>query len=94
VSDIPTLSEAAAFKLDPSKKYLLIFDKKTIRREDVIKIGEILKREGVWSMSIILHGDPKSVQIIEDNRKATEERPEGYCKDCLNGTHPPEARQK
>lgn len=68
------LVEGVAFKLEPDKKYLLIFDRHTVRINDVVKLGELIKKKGINSLALLLNGDPKTVQIIEDNRKATEEK--------------------
>lgn len=75
MSDVK-LVEGVAFKLEPGKKYLFIFDRTMISKSDVAKLGDVLHKDGIQGVSVLLHGDPKTVQIIEDNRKATEAKSE------------------
>lgn len=66
MSDVDVkLVEGTAFKLEEGKKYLIIFDKRMISRRDAAK----LSGNGVC---VLIDGNPQNVQIIEDNRKATE----------------------
>jgi hypothetical protein len=61
------LTEGVAFELKPGKEYLLIFPRGSLSRADAAR----LPFKGVTAL---IDGNPKDVKIIEDNRKATEEK--------------------
>ncbi len=62
--------KGTAFELQPGKKYLIIFDKRHVSAKTISN----LRMDGIDATVLLLDGNPKDVQIIEDNRKATEEK--------------------
>lgn len=59
--------KAKTFELDLAKKYSLIFDKRTISQEDVIRLTESLTKQGINGISVILKGDIDTVKMVEVN---------------------------
>lgn len=66
------LVKAETFELDPTKQYVLIFDRRTINAESVSEIGKMLHKQGINGVLVMLMGDPKTVRIIEQAKKDKE----------------------
>lgn len=63
------LVKGTVFEIDPTKRYLVIFDRQHISPADVRDLGMQMHNE---SLLVLINGNPQDVKVIEDNRKATE----------------------
>ena len=61
--------QGKAFKLEPGKKYLLVFDNRTISKDDVEYLGEAIKKEygADCPLSVVLNGDTDSMKVVEES---------------------------
>jgi hypothetical protein len=64
------LVKAQTFELDPDKQYLILFDRRSISKEDTILLGGELQKHGIEGVTVGLIGDPGTVRIIEQEAKA------------------------
>lgn len=58
-------AENQVVQLDPTKKYLMVFDQHTIRKADVASLAQMLAAEGIVGLMVVLNGDPSTVKIVE-----------------------------
>lgn len=58
------VTKAKAFEIDPTKKYIIVFDKSEISMDDASKVNQTLHEWGAEGISIAV-GDPQNVKVIE-----------------------------
>lgn len=63
------LVKGTVFEIDPTKRYMVIFDRQHITKQDVGLLDLAMHNDSVM---VLINGNPQDVKVIEDNRKATE----------------------
>lgn len=59
------LIKASVLELDPSKKYIIVLDKKELSHEDARNLSKTIQNQfGVDNVSV-LTGDPSNIKVIE-----------------------------
>lgn len=61
---------ARIVEFDPKKFYIVIFDRQHITQEDRAYLQSYLNDQGVKGVSIIIHGNPMSVNIIDKKKQS------------------------
>lgn len=60
------LVNGQAYRIDPGKNYVIVFDNRSLTKDDVAKVNDIIHRDfGAKSVSVVLHGDPNNMKIVE-----------------------------
>lgn len=59
------LVKAKTFEIDPTKKYILVFDRQDVTIEDVDKLREIMVEWGVKDAVSVMVRDTSRVKVVE-----------------------------
>jgi len=81
MSKIIKIVEGKMFKLDPSKKYIMIFGRDELTQEDVYGANKHLKKMGIDGISFLI-ADPNDFKIIEQPQKLPPDSDTQYTGAC------------